>query len=170
MDLDYSVSTTTRPRRPGEEDGKDYDFVDEATFDRLVSQNAFAEHAVVHGHRYGTRRDRIETAIAAGRDVLLDIDVQGARKIREAFPRDAVLIFIRPPSLKVLEARLRGRNTESEEVLRKRLARARLELAEMSWYDHVVVNDDLESALDALCKIIAAERRALPAEQEEEKR
>lgn len=158
MDLVYSVSTTTRPPRPAERDGLDYDFVSPEVFARYVDDDVFAEHALVHGHRYGTRKDRILGEIAAGRDVLLDIDVQGARSIRDALPGDVVLIFVQPPSYEILEARLRARRTETEEVLRKRLDRARLEMNEVPWYDYAVVNDDLESAVRVLEAIVLAER------------
>ena len=159
MDLGYSVSTTTRPPRPTERDGIDYDFVSPETFDALAREGVFAEHALVHGHRYGTRKDRILGAVAAGRDVLLDIDVQGARSIRASMGHGIiVLIFIQPPSFEVLESRLRARKTETEEVLKTRLDRARLEMDEVPWYDYAVVNDDLEAATRVLEAIVLAER------------
>jgi len=152
-DLVYSISCTTRPRRRGETDGVDYRFVDPATFDRLVQEGAFLEFAEVFGHRYGTPAGPIVVALADGRDVILEIDVQGARSVRRAVP-DAVLVFLVPPSEEELLRRLRGRRTEGEEQLARRLERAREELGDRSWFDHEVVNDEVERAAAQVAAII----------------
>jgi guanylate kinase len=156
-DLVFSVSATTRPRRPGEIDGRDYRFVSPATFRELIDDGAFLEWAEVFGHRYGTLIAPIADALADGHDVLLEIDVQGARSVRDRFP-DAVLIFIVPPSasnfLQQLEERLRKRGSESEREIARRLAAARDEMEEASWFDHVVVNDDVERAATEVAAII----------------
>lgn len=156
LGLTYSVSTTTRKKRPGETHGVHYDFVDEETFERLRAAGAFAECAEVHGHRYGTKRSVIEESRTAGRDVLFDIDIQGARQLRSAYP-DGVFVFIYPPSMEVLEDRLRRRQTESPEDLARRLANARAEMKEAWAYDYIVVNDVLEKAVDRLRSIVLAE-------------
>jgi guanylate kinase len=163
-----SVSATTRPPRPTERDGGDYRFVDDATFDALVADDALLEWAAVFGDRYGTPAAAVEEARASGRDVILEIDVQGARQVRERAP-DAVLVFLVPPSLGELERRLRARGTESEERIRRRLATAEAELAEAPAFDHVVVNDDLEAASSQVAAIIDASRRdpaAIPEERD----
>lgn len=156
-DLVFSVSCTTRPPRPGEVDGRDYRFVSAATFQELVEEDAFLEWAEVFGHRYGTLIGPIADAIASGQNVLLEIDVQGARSVRDRFP-DAVLIFIVPPSpsdfLQQLEDRLRKRGSESEAELARRLAAARDEIDQASWFDHVVVNDQVERAAAEVAAII----------------
>jgi len=156
-DLVHSVSYTTRPPRPDECDGRDYHFVAEATFRRMVAEGAFAEWATVHGHLYGTSRKDLEAHLAAGRDVILDIDTQGAAILREAY-RDGVFIFILPPSFAHLEARLRARRTDRPEEIARRLAKARTEMAAYPLYEYVVVNDDVERAVGVLCAIITAER------------
>lgn len=156
-DLVFSVSATTRPPRPGEVDGRDYRFVPPATFQELVEDDAFLEWAEVFGHRYGTLIAPIADALAEGHDVLLEIDVQGARSVRDRFP-DAVLIFIVAPSasnfLQQLEERLRKRGSESEGEIARRLAAARDEMEEASWFDHVVVNDDVQRAAAEVAAII----------------
>lgn len=152
-----SVSCTTRPPRAGETDGVDYRFVGAAEFDRLVDAGAFLEWAEVFGHRYGTLRSHVEEELARGRDVLLEIDVQGARQVREAV-RGAVLIFLCPPSEAELARRLRARRTEDDAIIARRLAEARRELAEASWFDHVVVNDDLERGTTEVAAILASHR------------
>jgi guanylate kinase len=153
-----SVSATTRPARATERDGHDYRFVDEVAFDDLVARGALLEWATVFGDRYGTPAEAVEAARGAGRDVILEIDVQGARQVRSRVP-DAVLVFLVPPSLEELERRLRARGTESEERIRRRLATAEAELAEAEAFDHVVVNDDLETASSQVAAIIDASRR-----------
>ena len=156
-ELAYSVSTTTRPPRPGEKDGQDYVFVDPARFRQGIAGGEWAEWAEVHGNYYGTSRAFIDAALAAGRDVLLDIDVQGAAQILERYP-EAVTIFIMPPSMEVLRQRLVGRGTDSQDVIARRLADAQAEMACRDRYRHVVVNDRLEEALEALLAILTAER------------
>ncbi len=151
------MSCTTRPPRPGERDGRDYRFVSDRAFDELVAAGALLEWAEVFGHRYGTPVEEVERARAAGRDVLLEIDVQGARQVKRRAP-DAVLVFLVPPSREELERRLRERGTEDEATLARRLAEAERELAEAARFDHVVANDDLDRAADEVLAIIAAHR------------
>ena len=155
--LVHSVSYTTRSPRPDEGDGRDYHFAGEATFRQMVAEGAFAEWATVHGHLYGTSRKDLEAHFAAGNDVILDIDTQGAAILREAYP-DGVFVFILPPSFAQLEARLRGRRTDRPEEIAQRLDRARTEMAAYPLYEYVVVNDDVERAVGVLCAIITAER------------
>lgn len=157
-ETDYSVSVTTRPPRRVEKDGTDYEFVSDEVFDDLAATGALAEWAVVHGHRYGTRKSVIEEITSAGKDVVMDIDIQGGMSIKRCFP-DAVLIFILPPSEEVLERRLRGRATDDEGVIRTRLANAIEELKWAPRYDHRVVNDDLDAAVEAVREIVEGERR-----------
>ena len=148
-----TVSATTRSPREGEVDGTSYYFLTEDEFDRKMDEDAFLEWANVHGHRYGTLKSEVERLFALGRSVILEIDVQGAFAIREQRP-DAVLIFIEPPSMEVLEKRLRGRGSEDEESLRIRLANAVHEMEQAKEYDEIVVNDDLEQAEEDLLSII----------------
>lgn len=148
-----SVSATTRPRRPSERDGVDYLFVTGTEFDALVDEGGLLEWAEVFGHRYGTPRRWVEEALAAGDDVVLEIDVRGAEQVREAMP-EAVLVFIDPPSLHELERRLRSRGTEDEARIAHRLAKAGWEREQRAWFDHVVVNDDLERASAQVAAII----------------
>lgn len=155
-DMRHSVSFTTRPRRAGETDGVDYHFVSQETFDAMVVEGAFAEWARVHGNCYGTALETLEQARFAGVDLLLDIDCQGAAQLKCSCP-DGVFIFILPPSFEELERRLRGRNTDSAEVIARRLANARREIDEMLWYDYLVVNDDLGRAVEDFKGIILAE-------------
>jgi len=166
-DLTLSVSCTTRPPRPTEKNGVDYHFLSETDFEKRVTEGAFLEWARVHGFAYGTPRDRIDQALTAGRDVVLNIDIQGAESVRKAFPLESVRVFITPPSWKELEARLRGRNQDSDDVIQRRLANARAELAHASRYDYWVINDDLENALEELDVILRAEHRRVPRLSEE---
>jgi guanylate kinase len=159
-DIEFSVSATTRPRRDNETDGKDYWFLAEADFERRLAAGEFAEHALVHGRRYGTLRAPVDEAIARGRIVLLDVDVQGGHSLRACYP-DGVFVFIYPPSLATLEARLRGRASDRPEVIAERLGNAPGELAHFSAYDYIVVNDDLARAQATLAAIVAAERARL---------
>lgn len=164
-DVGYSVSCTTRAPRPGEIDGQDYHFLSPAAFEAKVLAGEFAEWAEVHGNRYGTLRSAIGSVLASGRHVMLDIDVQGARQLTAAYP-DAVTVFIVPPSVEVLVARLLGRKSESEEALALRLRNARAELLEAERYQHVVVNDELEHAVQLVGRILdeeSAKRVRLPA-------
>lgn len=150
-----SVSATTRQPRPGEVDGKDYFFLDQPRFDELVSQGGFLEWAHVHGNSYGTLRSRVQDRIDQGSQVILEIDVQGAFQVKEAMP-EAHLIFIEPPSLEELERRLRGRGTETEEVICNRMKTAEVELARKMEYDVQVVNDELERATEELVSYIGS--------------
>ncbi len=158
-----SVSHTTRPPRPGERDGVDYHFVDSATFERMVAEGAFLEHAEVFGNRYGTARATVERELAADRDVILEIDWQGARQVRAAMP-EAVSVFILPPSREALEARLRGRGQDDETVIARRMARAVDEMSHYDEYDYLVVNDVFETALEDLLAIVRATRLRRPAQ------
>jgi guanylate kinase len=156
--LVLSVSATTRPPRPGEIDGTDYHFVDDAEFDRMVQHGELLEWAeVFHGHRYGTPAGSVARHRATGRDVLLEIDVEGARWVHERAP-DAVMILLQPPSRDELERRLRSRGTESDASIAERLAKADWELAQAAMFDHLVVNDDLERASGEVAAIIEASR------------
>ena len=156
--LAVSISATTRPMRVGETDGIDYLFVDDAEFDRMIADGELLEWAEVYrGRRYGTPRSFVDSALADGRDVVLEIDVQGAAQVRAQAP-DAVLILLTPPSMAALEARLRGRGTEDEASVAERLAAAAEELEQAGWFDHVVVNDDVVQAADEVAAIIEASR------------
>ncbi len=155
--LAFSVSTTTRPLRAGEADGREYDFVDDAAFDRLVAGDAFVEWAHVHLHRYGTRRSRLAEMEAAGRVPVLDIDVQGGVNVLRQFGDELVSVFLFPPSWAELEKRLRGRGTESEEAIATRLRNARHEVGFAGHYRYWVVNDDLDAAVDRTLAILTAE-------------
>lgn len=144
--IEFSISYTTRPPRGSERDGVDYHFVDRDTFEAMVERGELAEWAVVHDNLYGTARATVEAALAAGRDVVFDIDWQGGRSLSQKWPDDALRVFIMPPDLATLEARLRGRNTDAEPVIARRLARAREEMSHHPEYHYVIVNDDLERA------------------------
>ena len=154
--LRHSVSYTTRPQRPGEQDGIGYHFVTKTVFAALVAQGAFAEWAEVHGNRYGTAIETLERFRAEWRDVLLDIDCQGARQLKRSY-REGVFIFVLPPSLTELQRRLHGRNTDSPEVIARRIANARDEIREAVWYDYLVINDDFSQAFSELKSIVLAE-------------
>ena len=156
-EMEFSVSYTTRKPRKGEVNGRDYFFVDEETFKRMIEENDFLEWARVYGNYYGTSRSQVEKALREGRDLLLDIDVQGALQVKKNMP-EAVLIFIMPPSLKELERRLRKRGTDDEKTIEKRLKVAREEIKQAVHYDYIVVNDELEVAFTKLKAIITAER------------
>ncbi|MBS6861301.1 MAG: guanylate kinase [Clostridiales bacterium] len=153
-----SVSATTRSPREGEVDGKDYFFLSRAQFDGLVEQDKMLEHAEYCGNCYGTPSEPIEKWQAEGCDVILEIDVQGGSQIKRKRP-DCVSIFVLPPSLEVLESRLRRRGTESEEAICKRLAAAKSEIAQAIHYDYIIVNDDLEPAVDQMAGILRAEKQ-----------
>lgn len=159
MPFYFSVSMTTRAPRPGERDGVDYHFVDAHRFDEALARGELAEWAEYNGHRYGTPREALESRLAAGEDVLLDIEMHGARQVKAAFP-EAVMIFIAPPSMEVLERRLRGRGDTTEAEIAGRLAIAQAQIAESrGLFEHFVVNDDLASAIDRVAGILAAPRR-----------
>ena len=157
-DLGYSVSATTRPMRPGERDGADYHFVAHADFERGVAAGEFVEWAVYGGERYGTLRSEVDRLFAEGRIAVLDIDVQGARQVRQVLP-DSVHVFVLPPSAGVLVDRLGRRATEGVAKRRERVALAAAELAAVSEYDYVVINDDLVTAVSHVAAIIEAESR-----------
>jgi guanylate kinase len=153
----FSVSHTTRSPRGAERDGVEYHFVDRATFERLRDEGGLLEWAEVHGNLYGTGLAEIERASAAGVDVLLDVDVQGAVQVRRCIP-DAVTVFILPPSYEVLEHRLRGRGQDDEAAIRRRLAAAGREIDAFEQYDYAIVNDDLDACVEELKSIVRAAR------------
>ena len=156
----FSVSATTRAPRPGEVQDVHYHFMDDAAFDRLVEEGAFLEYATVHGNRYGTLRSEVEQILAAGENVLLDIDVQGARQVM-AGGVDVVSVFVVPPSFAELRARLEGRGTETPEAIEIRLGNARAEVAEMSRYEYTLVNyAPPERSFECLRTIVEAEKMA----------
>lgn len=152
-DVGYSVSATTRPPRKGEVEGRDYYFRSRADFERGRKAGEFAESAEVHGYLYGTLRSEVERVLESGRHVVMDIDVQGTRQFKESFP-ESVLIFILPPSAQVLIQRLEARKTEDTKSLIRRLGSAKEELKAIDLYPYRVVNDDVESAVDAVSRII----------------
>ena len=156
-DLRQSVSFTTRLARAGERDGADYHFVDMAGFQQMIDNKQLAEWAEVHGNCYGTSLETLASASAQGIDLLLDIDLQGAAQLKKNC-RHGVFIFILPPNFAELEKRLRGRATDADAVIKKRLKNSEEEIAQADWYDYLVVNDDFASALDDLVAIIKAER------------
>ncbi len=152
--LELSISTTTRAPRGLEKGGVDYHFVTQDHFKAQIAANRFAEWALVHGNYYGTSKDVIESAFGAGKSILLDIDVQGAASLKKAYPQECVSFFISPPSLVVLEQRLRSRGTDSEESIQKRLNNSREEMARAADFDHTIVNDELDRAYSELCSRI----------------
>ena len=153
-----SVSATTRPKRPNEIEGKDYYFVTPETFEAMVREGAFLEHATVFGNRYGTPKTAVEVLLDEGRDVLFDIDWQGAQQLSQKARDDLVRVFILPPSRAELERRLRARAEDSPEVVARRMAEANNEISRWSEYDYVIVNDDVQKAQAQLEAIVAAER------------
>lgn len=155
-DLRYSVSATTRARRSHETDGRDYFFLKREEFQRRIDAGEFVEWAHVHGEMYGTLRSQTDEALREGKNVLLDVDVQGGKSVRRAYP-DGVFIFVLPPTLEALEERLRGRGTDSEERIRLRLENARREIPMAREYDYAVVNDDLAAASRKVVSIAWAE-------------
>ena len=156
--LAYSVSATTRKPRAGEVDGESYYFLSVEAFEKMIEKDELLEWAKVYDNYYGTPLKKVEEKLAAGEDILLEIDTQGAMKVREKFP-EGVYIFILPPSLAELERRIRGRDTETEDVLQKRLAAAIDEIEAGKCYKYVVTNDEVDGAVDSVCAILAAERR-----------
>jgi guanylate kinase len=155
--LKISVSYTTRPPRPGEKNGIDYHFVDEATFRSMKSRGEFLESAEVHGNHYGTAKQVILDAVKRGDDLILEIDWQGAQQVRRLYP-DCVGIFILPPSIEELERRMRARGQDSEPVIRRRLENAREELAHAGEFEYAIINKDFETARRELARLIQAER------------
>ena len=158
--LSLSVSATTRAPRPNERDGADYHFTDRAGFDRMVEQGAMLEHATVFGRSYGSPRAPVEAALAEGRDVAFDIDWQGHRQVRAALPADVVGVFILPPSLEALQARLRGRQGDTAEEIARRMAAARNEIGHWAEFDHVIVNRVFADAVLAVRSVLHAARTA----------
>ena len=156
--LAYSVSATTRKPRAGEVDGESYYFLSVEAFEKMIEKDELLEWAKVYDNYYGTPLKKVEEKLASGEDILLEIDTQGAMKVREKFP-EGVYIFILPPSLAELERRIRGRDTETEDVLQKRLAAAIDEIEAGKCYKYVVTNDEVDGAVDSVCAILAAERR-----------
>lgn len=156
--LDLSVSVTTRPIRPGEVDGKDYHFVDVPTFKDMAGTDQFIEWAHVFGHRYGTPKQAVEDILDQGRDVLFDIDWQGAQQLHQKEGGDVVRVFVLPPSMGELNRRLHTRGTDSEDVIAGRMARATSEIAHWDGYDYVLVNDDIEQCFEDVHTILRAER------------
>lgn len=157
--LTLSVSVTTRPRRSSEIDGRDYQFIDQAKFDRMIAQGELLEHATVFGHSYGTPREPIEAALAAGRDVVTDIDWQGTQQLSQsAVKGDLVTIFVLPPSAGALEARLRTRAQDSDDVVATRLAKSAEEISHWEEYQYLIVNNDLEVSVAQAEAIVVAER------------
>ncbi|GHV40829.1 guanylate kinase [Synergistales bacterium] len=160
LGMTYSISCTTRSPRDGEREGVDYHFISKEDFDERVRRGMFLEYAFVHGNYYGTQSEDIRTETKQGRDVLLEIDVQGARQVRRGMPSpESVLIFVAPPSLEALETRLRCRGTESEDKILLRLKNAKVEMEAMPEYDHIIVNDDLEQACGMLSNIVLEYRK-----------
>ena len=156
-DVEFSVSFTTRKKREGEQDGRDYHFIDRDRFDAMIGAGEFLEWADVFKERYGTGRSVSLERLAAGRDLILDIDIQGGRQVR-ASGIDAVSVFLLPPNFSTLKSRLLGRGSDSEEQVATRLSMARSEAEEVKYYDYVVVNDELESAVRQLTTILLSER------------
>jgi guanylate kinase len=158
--VEFSVSYTTRKARVNERPGVDYHFVDDAAFDRMIAAGEFAEWAEVHDNRYGTARASVELALQGGRDVVFDVDWQGGGVLSDKWPRDSVKIFILPPDLATLEARLRRRATDAEEVIQRRLRKAIEELGHFGEYRYLIVNDDLDAAYDILRAVYLVNRYA----------
>ncbi|WP_133000496.1 guanylate kinase [Luteimonas arsenica] len=155
--ISLSISFTSRPPRPGERHAEHYHFVDDAEFQRMIEAGDFFEYARVHGDWKGTARQSVEPQLAAGRDVLLEIDWQGARQVRAAVP-DAVGVFILPPSRAALDQRMRKRGQDSEEVMARRLAAAREEMSHFDEFDYVIVNENFDTAVDEMCAVFTASR------------
>ncbi len=159
----FSVSATTRTQRPGERDAIDYYFVTRDKFNELIESGALIEHEEIFGNFYGTPSSEIARAQQMGKRLLFDIDVKGGISIRKKYPKESLLIFIAPPSMEILEARLRARKTETGETIQRRLQRAAMEMDMAKEYDHIVVNDDLERAILEVERIIGLESTGTPA-------
>lgn len=156
-DIEYSISATTRPSRKGEIDGKDYFFLSLEEFFQKVDNNQFIEWAKVHDNYYGTPRDYVDKTLGEGKDIILEIDIQGARMVRESYP-EAIYVFLLPPSFDELEKRLNKRGTEDEKTKEIRLRNARTEMKELANYDYQIINDDLDETVEKLKAIIIAEK------------
>jgi guanylate kinase len=154
--LHFSISLTTRPPRPAETGGKDYHFVTEAEFRGRIQSGDLIEWAENYGQLYGTSRETMEAALREGHDLLLDVDTRGARTLKKAWP-GGIFVFIVPPSIEVLQKRLKGRGSETEEAIRRRFDNALAEIREVVWYDYVILNDELDAAIDRLRSIYVAE-------------
>ncbi|WP_199244071.1 guanylate kinase [Bacterioplanes sanyensis] len=163
--IGVSVSHTTRAARPGEVDGQDYHFVDKAEFERLIGEGAFLEHAQVFDNYYGTSQRWVESELAAGRDVILEIDWQGAQQVRRLMP-DTVSVFIAPPSIEALRERLGQRGQDDDATIERRMRDARSEMSHYAEYDYLIVNDDFNNAVEELRAIVIARRHRLEAQQE----
>ena len=157
-ELSMSVSVTTRPARPGEQDGRDYLFIDRASFEAMIAEGALLEYATVFGNSYGSPRRPVQETLAAGRDVLFDVDWQGTQQLRQNARTDLVSIFILPPARAELERRLRARAQDPEEVVRRRMAKAADEMSHWAEYDYIVVNREIATAVAEVKAILAAER------------
>ena len=157
-DISMSVSVTTRPMRPGETDGEDYIFVDREKFDAMAAAAGFLEHATVFENSYGTPKGPVEEILKQGRDVLFDVDWQGTQELASNAPKDLVSVFILPPSIEELERRLHTRAQDSDEVVKKRMAKATSEMSHWSDYDYIIVNEDVEISVARVEAILAAER------------
>ena len=164
IQAEISVSYTTRPPRPGEKNGTHYHFIDRPAFEAMVERGEFLEHAQIYGHYYGTARARTEQRLAAGRDVILDIDWQGARQIRQHMP-GSTGIYLLPPSMAQLEQRLRARKQDSEDAIRQRLAKAREEMRHYEYYDYLIINKDFDTAMNEFVAIFIAHRLARPVQE-----
>lgn len=158
-ELEMSISVTTRAQRPGEVDGRDYHFIKQAEFDRLVAADALLEHATVFGNSYGSPQAPVEAALAAGRDVLFDIDWQGTQELAGKIKPDLVTVFVLPPAIDALRQRLTSRAADSPEVIAGRMAKAASELSHFPEYDYVVVNEDLDESIAKVRAILTAERQ-----------
>ncbi len=156
-DIKLSVSATTRPKRPGEVDGREYYFIDPADFEAKIKNNEFLEYAHVYSHMYGTLKSEVDDILKSGIDVLLEIDIQGARQVREKMPH-GVFIFIQPPSMEALVERIHGRGQDSLQSIQDRLNACEGEMAMARYYDYIVINDELEEAIKKVQAIINAER------------
>lgn len=157
-EIRMSVSVTTRPMRPGEVEGKDYHFVDQPTFDRMVEEGHFLEWAHVFNHSYGTPKAQVKAGLKEGQDFLFDIDWQGTQQLYQKAERDVVRVFLLPPSLEELNRRLNARGTDSAGVINARMERAQAEISHWDGYDYVIVNDDIDACFDKVVQILAAER------------
>ena len=158
QEIAMSISVTTRPIRPGETDGLDYRFIDHAGFEAMVEAGEFLEWAEVFDHLYGTPKAQIKAGLKEGQDFLFDIDWQGTQQLYQRMETDVVRVFLLPPSIEALEARLRSRGTDSDQVIRDRMARSRAEISHWDGYDYVVINDDMDACFEQVHGILNAER------------
>jgi len=156
-EVEYSVSATTRERRPGEIDGEDYFFISEERFKELKKNDKFIESAKVHNNYYGTPKKYVDRTLAEGKDIILEIDIQGAKQVKEKYP-NAVFIFLKPPSIEELKNRLQKRNTENDKTKKVRLKNAKTEIQEISEYDYTILNDEVENAVSELKRVILKEQ------------